>query len=569
MSGVCSHDGSSWIRSGATSSTTRTTWRSTSAISGGSSVIPSINGSRPCAAWATASTADQAVVMFRSFLNSLRGRILLSQLGLFALILLGLGIFQSSTVSRYLHDTTVDSITQPARTELEVLGPCFVRSARDLHRNAQVLAQLLGSGNTGVKIVDRRGAALADHAVGVPGAARPLELSAATLQNLIASVPTSNGRPASGLNRARCRTGSGGLVSRARRPATATTSTEDLVLVAVALGPPGKTVGYAILGRSDDGEDATIHRVRTIFAIGAIAALIMGGLALLALTGLALRPLRRVTTTAEEIAAGDLHRRSNVRSRDEVGRLGSAFDRMIGRLEEAFSRVTESEQQMRRFLADASHELRTPLTALRGTSQVLLRAPDPSASEVAAAIEGIHQETVRLSNLVNDLLTLTRLDAEEALHPEEIPLAAFVDDFRDRYAGAWPARAVDFDQDSFDGARVWADPDAVRRMLLNVVDNAAKYGAPDTPIVITADAGPEEVTIRVQDSGPGLTPEEQARAFDRFYRGGDGRSRRPGGSGLGLAIVQALAQRSGGSVSLDTAPGRGTTVSLVLPTAGT
>jgi signal transduction histidine kinase len=106
-------------------------------------------------------------------------------------------------------------------------------------------------------------------------------------------------------------------------------------------------------------------------------------------------------------------------------------------------------------------------------------------------------------------------------------------------------------------------------MLLNVVDNAAKYSEPDTPIVVTADAGPEEVTIHVQDRGPGLTPEERERAFDRFYRGGDGRSRRPGGSGLGLAIVQALAQRSGGSVSLDTAPGRGTTVVITLPTNAT
>jgi signal transduction histidine kinase len=507
--------------------------------------------------------------MFRSFLNSLRGRILLSQLGLFALILLGLGIFQSSTVSRYLHDTTVDSISQPARTELEVLGPCFVRSARDLHRNAQVLAQLLGSGNTGVKIVDRRGAALADHAVGVPGAARPLELSAATLQNLIASVPASTGRPASGLSRARCTTGSGGLVARAQRPETATTSTDDLVLVAVALGPPGKTVGYAILGRSDDGEDATIHRVRTIFAIGAIAALLMGGLALLALTGLALRPLRRVTTTAEEIAAGDLHRRSNVRSRDEVGRLGSAFDRMIGRLEEAFSRVTESELRMRRFLADASHELRTPLTALRGTSQVLLRQSDDGRPEVAAAVRDMHEEAVRLSRLVDDLLTLNRLDANEALQPEEISLPAFMDEFGDRYVGVWPGRQVDFDREAFEGAQAWADPEALRRMLLNVVDNAAKYSSAASPITITAEAGTEAIAIQVRDEGPGLSAEDEKHVFDRFYRGSQSRSRRTGGSGLGLAIVQALAQRSAGSVSLDTAPGRGTTVSITLPTAGT
>jgi signal transduction histidine kinase len=497
------------------------------------------------------------------FPSSLRGRILLSYLGLFALTLVGLGIFQSSVLSGYLHDAAVDNIAQPARSELEVLGPCFVRSSKDLHRNAQVLAQLLGSGTTGVKIVDRRGAALADHAVGVPGRAEPLQLSAATIRELIAAVPIRKRR--GGPNpRGGCTPESGGR--RAPRPTFASRTADDFILVAVPLGQPGWPVGYAVLGRPLESVNDTLERVRTIFAVGAFAALFLSGLALFVLTGLALAPLRRVTTTAEEIAAGDLGRRTDVRSRDEVGRLASAFDRMIDRLEEAFSRVTESEQQMRRFLADASHELRTPLTALRGTSQVLLRAPDPGAPEVAAAIEGIHQEAVRLSNLVNDLLTLTRLDAEESLHPEEIPLAAFVDDFRDRYAGAWPARTVDFDRDAFDGARVWADPDAVRRMLLNVVDNAAKYSEPDTPIVVTADAGPEEVTIHVQDRGPGLTPEERERAFDRFYRGGDGRSRRPRGSGLGLAIVQALAQRSGGSVSLETAPGRGTIVAITLPT---
>jgi len=295
----------------------------------------------------------------------------------------------------------------------------------------------------------------------------------------------------------------------------------------------------------------------------------MSALAWLVLTGLALRPLRRVTTTAEEIAAGDLHRRSNVRSRDEVGRLGSAFDRMIGRLEEAFSRVTESEQRMRRFLADASHELRTPLTALRGTSQVLLRQSDHDRPEVVTAVRDIHQEAVRLSHLVDDLLTLNRLDADESLQPEQISLPAFMDDFVDRYVGAWPARRVDFDREAFEGARLWADPEALRRMLLNVVDNAAKYSSASSPITVTAEASPETIAIHVRDRGPGLSAEDRKHVFDRFYRGSESRSRKTGGSGLGLAIVQALAQRSAGSVSLDTAPGRGTTVSIILPTTGT
>jgi two-component system, OmpR family, sensor kinase len=502
----------------------------------------------------------------RTFLSSLRGRILLAQLALFAAILVGLGVFQSSVLSDYLHDNAVESIRQPARTELEVLGPCFVRSGADLHRNAQVLAQLLGTGNTGVKIVDRRGAALADHAVGVPGKARPLELSAATLEQLIASVPPPGRRAGSGAGQAGCTPGAA-RPARSQPPATATTTADDFVLVAVGLGPPGTRVGYAILGRPLSGVEATVDRVQRIFAVGALAALLLSGLASLVLIGLTLRPLRRVTKTAEEIAAGDLHRRTHVRSRDEVGRLGSAFDQMIGRLEEAFARMTESEQRMRRFLADASHELRTPLTALRGTSQVLLRQSDQGRPEVAAAARDIHHETVRLSQLVDDLLTLSRLDAADALRPEEISLSAFMDDFVDRYAAAWPTRRVDFEREAFDGARVWADPDAMRRMLLNVVDNAAKYSSAPSPIVVSAEAGPESVVIRVSDEGPGLTDEDRKRVFDRFYRGSESRSRRTGGSGLGLSIVQALAERSAGSVSLETEPGRGTTVTITLPVA--
>src|SRR5438093_12803574 len=127
--------------------------------------------------------------MIRSFPHTLRRRILLSQLGLFAVLLLALGIVQSSILSGYLHDSTVDSIREPARTELEVLGPCFVRTSADLDRNAQVLAQLLGTGNTGVKIVDRRGAALAAHAAGLPAPPRPRRLPAATVTEPMPPVP--------------------------------------------------------------------------------------------------------------------------------------------------------------------------------------------------------------------------------------------------------------------------------------------------------------------------------------------------------------------------------------------
>jgi len=238
---------------------------------------------------------------------------------------------------------------------------------------------------------------------------------------------------------------------------------------------------------------------------------------------------------------------------------------MIDRLEEGFSRVRESEQRMRRFLADASHELRTPLTALRGTSQVLLRHGDRGGPDTRAALRDIHEEAVRLSRLVDDLLTLNRLDAQEPLQPERVPLLEFMEQFVDRYTGAWPDRTLELDRRAFGRASVAVDQEALRRMLLNLVDNAAKYSSASSPITLTAVPDGDVVAIQVRDDGPGLSTQDAGRAFDRFYRGSESRSRRVGGSGLGLAIVQALVERSGGRVSLDTEPGRGTTVSIALP----
>jgi two-component system OmpR family sensor kinase len=219
---------------------------------------------------------------------------------------------------------------------------------------------------------------------------------------------------------------------------------------------------------------------------------------------------------------------------------------------------------MRQFLADASHELRTPLTVLRGTAQILLRHGDTQTPELKEALVAMHEETVRLSRLVDDLLTLSRLDAGQQLEPRPVALGDFLTRFIDRYAPAWPDRALEIDP-AVDGTTAYVDPDALTRILTNLVDNAARYSAPGHPIELGASAVPAGVEIRVSDEGPGLKKEDAERVFERFYRASKSRARQSGGTGLGLSIVHALVQESGGEVRIETGPDRGTTVAVSLP----
>lgn len=221
---------------------------------------------------------------------------------------------------------------------------------------------------------------------------------------------------------------------------------------------------------------------------------------------------------------------------------------------------------MRHFLADASHELRTPLTVLRGTSQVLLRQQTADPDLLRAGLTDIHEEAVRLSRLVDNLLTLTRLDEGQVLDPQPVQVRSFLDDFVDRYGGAWPERRFEVQSTELDGTTAYVDPEALRRVLTNLVENAARYSAPAGPITLQGSSSASTVTLAVSDEGPGLSPQHAERIFERFYRANKSRSRRSGGTGLGLAIVAALVAQSGGELHLDTGPDRGTTVAFTLPT---
>ncbi|WP_439659080.1 sensor histidine kinase [Lentzea sp. HUAS TT2] len=303
--------------------------------------------------------------------------------------------------------------------------------------------------------------------------------------------------------------------------------------------------GTELIASVDQSEvDRAVDDLRLAFLLISLGALILVGMAGYALVRASTRALEEVEQVAGEIAAGDLSRRVPVRQpRSEVGRLAAALNTMLGQIEAAFAVRVSSENRMRQFVADASHELRTPLTSIRGYAELYRQGAATDAAEVLRRVE---EHASRMGVLVDDLLQLARLDSSQPLVLSTVDLVVSVTDavveVRDRPVSLeLPAGPV----------LVEADEARVRQILTNLLDNALVHTPAGSPIEVRLTAR----SIEVADHGPGMTSEQAARAFERFYRADPARG--PGGSGLGLSIVAALVAAHGWRIELDTAPGEG------------
>jgi two-component system OmpR family sensor kinase len=280
---------------------------------------------------------------------------------------------------------------------------------------------------------------------------------------------------------------------------------------------------------------------------------------------LGLRPLERMGRTAEAIAGGDLSQRvSPATPRTEIGRLGLALNSMLSQIESAFAERTQSEQRLRRFIADASHELRTPLTSIRGYAELLRRGAERSPEDSELARRRIEAEATRMSVLVDDMLLLARLDQGRPLERERVDLQAIVRDARADASAVAPARRVTVDAP--DRVVVTGDDMRLRQVVGNLVRNALVYTPPETPIEIGLARQNGHAVLTVADHGPGLPPDVGTRVFEPFYRGDAGRSRDRGGAGLGLSIVAAVVAAHEGAVRVSETKGGGATFIVDLPT---
>ena len=304
-----------------------------------------------------------------------------------------------------------------------------------------------------------------------------------------------------------------------------------------------------------------------------LAELFTGGalLAILAvcgnwLIGRGLAPLDNMASRADLItSSGDLTARMpDSGDRRETGRLASAINTMLDRIQQAFGAQLKSEQKVRQFAADASHELRTPLTTIRGYAD-LYRQGALGPGDLPTAMRRIEQEAERMSLLVSELLELARLDRTSSLDLTETDLSALA---RDAVADA---RAVEPDRpvtaDVPPRLVVIADEPRIRQVLANLLSNVRAHTPPGTPATVRLDQRDGGAVLEVADLGPGMSQQEEARAFDRFYRGPRGSEAGQGGagSGLGLSIVEAITAAHGGYIRLRSAPGTGTTVQLWIP----
>ena len=328
---------------------------------------------------------------------------------------------------------------------------------------------------------------------------------------------------------------------------------------------------YVVLGapmRSLDGTIAAL--IRTLVLVGMIVLglfIVVGWL----LIRRDLRPLERVTATAERISSGDLSQRVGMPDDgSEVGKLGHAFDGMLDQIEAAFAsqqqalRAKEaSEQMLRQFVADASHELRTPLTTVRGYADLHRAGGLEQPADLEQAMDRIGSESRRMGVLVEDLLLLARLDQGRPLRQDTVPFSALVDDAVRDIRAVEPNRPVTAEL-ALD-VNITGDEDRLRQLVGNLLTNVRVHTPADSPVEVSlTDAGGAAV-LTVADHGPGIDPDHVEHVFDRFYRVDAGRTRDRGGSGLGLAIAASIAAAHGGSISHSVTPGGGATFTLTLP----
>ena len=286
-------------------------------------------------------------------------------------------------------------------------------------------------------------------------------------------------------------------------------------------------------------------------------------------------PLARVEQTAAKIAAGDLSQRiEDYNPSNEIGNLAISLNTMLAQIESSFNAQAKSEAKMRRFVGDASHALRTPLVSIRGYSELYRQGALPNDEAVATAMGRIESESKRMGQLVEDLLTLARIDErrESKLAPFDLFHLA-VDASNDAYATS-PDREVSLvgltDDVAPTSAPVIGDESRMRQVVANLLTNAMRYTPAGTPLEIAVGVR-EDVpgyplsVIEVRDHGPGIHGEDRERVFERFYRTDTSRSRETGGTGLGLSIVAAILEQHDGSVHIEETPGGGATFVISLP----
>ena len=337
----------------------------------------------------------------------------------------------------------------------------------------------------------------------------------------------------------------------------------DIRAIARSL-PSGE--GTVVISVALDSVDKTVAGLRGIFILISFIVLISIAIVARSLIKLTLKPLNQIEKTAAASAEGDLSARlPEVNSRTEVGRLTGSLNTMLSRIEESFTIRTESENKLRRFVADASHELRTPLTAIRGFAELHRQGAVVGEEKTKELVSRIEKESIRMSSLVEDLLLLARLDQSRELTFDPVDINHLVKEAVASAQAAGPGYEITVSSTN-DEVFVLGDSMRIHQAIANLLANARTHTPVGTKIAVNISQGDLETKISISDNGPGLSEEDQKRVFERFFRADPSRVRVGGeGSGLGLAIVDAVMKAHGGRVEVNSKIGAGATFTIVFP----
>ena len=325
-----------------------------------------------------------------------------------------------------------------------------------------------------------------------------------------------------------------------------------VVTVAVLSRRTGGIVGYVQYGRNEQHVDSTVDRLWLLIAAGVIVATALASLAGVAIARRAMRPISSLTATAQTIAeTGDpSSHMPQPRTDDEVGELARTLEQMLRSLDAARAEREAALRRQREFVADASHELRTPLTSILANLELLQESLEaPAQEEERAMVDSALRSSARMRRLVGDLLLLARADAGRIGARTRCDLAETARHAAAEVAPTVGERELRVEADA--SLPVDGNPDELHRMVLNLLDNAARHTPPGSTIELRARAAGGDAVVEVADDGPGVPAERREQIFERFVRGaGPADTAVGGGSGLGLAIVRAVARSHGGEAEV-------------------
>ena len=351
----------------------------------------------------------------------------------------------------------------------------------------------------------------------------------------------------------------------------ASTKYDEWRLVALPL----KTLpGSVVVALPTEANALLIGQYTTIGASFGLLLLVISGLAIWVTISQALRPLREVERTAALVESGDISSRLVEREgKTEIARLNHSLNSMLGSIESAMDSRNRTLDQMRQFVADASHELRTPLVSVRGYAELYRMGVLKKQEDVADAMQRIEAEAIRMSGLVESLLTLARLDEGTKISLGQHDLISLSRVAAKDASVADGNRAIELlDLESNPLAAdatltATFDPNQMRQVLTNLLANACRFSPAQGHVEVAIGNQGDEIVFEVRDHGEGIPEQLRGKVFERFYRADNSRNRETGGSGLGLSIVATIVARHHGKVEALETPGGGATFRVTLPAA--